>query len=99
MCGLRDRNAIRREPLERNGLADDVRRSTEVGPTKIALGGRAREETADLIEHETLETDRVQQGFADVRPWDGTRSDGAGRAASAAATDHHPPARTPKAQE
>src|SRR6184192_1375073 len=54
---------------------------------------------ADLIEHETLETDRVQQVFADVRPWDGTRSDGAGRAASAAATDHHPPARTPKAQE
>jgi cell division protease FtsH len=54
---------------------------------------------SDLIEHETLETDRVQQVFADVRPWDGTRSDGAGRAASAAATDHHPPARTPKAQE
>ena len=54
---------------------------------------------SDLIRHETLETDRVQQVFADVRPWDGTRSDGAGRAASAAATDHNPPARTPKAQE
>jgi cell division protease FtsH len=54
---------------------------------------------SDLIEHETLETDRVQQVFADVRPWDASRSDGAGRAASAAATDHNPPARTPKAQE
>ncbi len=54
---------------------------------------------SDLIQHETLETDRVQQVFADVRPWDGTRSEGAGRAASAAATDHNPPARTPKAQE
>ena len=54
---------------------------------------------SDLIEHETLETDRVQQVFADVRPWDGSRSDGAGRAASAAATDHNPPAHTPKAQE
>src|SRR6059058_5869504 len=54
---------------------------------------------SDLIEHETLETDRVQQVFADVRPWDGSRSDRAGRAASAAATDHNPPARTPKAQE
>ena len=54
---------------------------------------------SDLIEHETLETDRVQQVFADVRPWDGSRSDGAGRAASVAATDHNPPARTPKAQE
>ena len=54
---------------------------------------------SDLIEHETLETDRVQQVFADVRPWDSIRSDGAGRAASAAATDHHPPPRTPKAQE
>jgi cell division protease FtsH len=54
---------------------------------------------SDLIEHETLETDRVQQVFADVRPWDGTRSEGAGRAASAAATDHQPAPRTPKAQE
>jgi cell division protease FtsH len=54
---------------------------------------------SDLIEHETLETDRVQQVFADVRPWDGTRSDGAGRAASAAATDHRAAPRTPKAQE
>jgi cell division protease FtsH len=54
---------------------------------------------SDLIQHETLETDRVQLVFADVRPWDGTRSEGAGRAASAAATDHNPPARTPKAQE
>jgi cell division protease FtsH len=54
---------------------------------------------SDLIQHETLETDRVQQVFADVRPWDGTRSEGAGRAAAAAATDHNPPARTPKAQE
>jgi cell division protease FtsH len=54
---------------------------------------------SDLIEHETLETDRVQQVFADVRPWDGSRSDGAGRAAAAAATDHNPRARTPKAQE
>src|ERR1700704_745477 len=48
---------------------------------------------SDLIEHETLEPDRVQQVFSDVRPWDGSRSDGAGRAASAAATDHNPPAR------
>jgi cell division protease FtsH len=54
---------------------------------------------SDLIEHETLETDRVQQVFADVRPWDGTRSEGAGRAASAAATDHQAAPRTPKAQE
>jgi cell division protease FtsH len=54
---------------------------------------------SDLIEHETLETDRVQQVFADVRPWDGTRSEGAGRAASATATDHQPAPRTPKAQE
>jgi cell division protease FtsH len=54
---------------------------------------------SDLIQHETLETDRVQQVFADVRPWDGTRSEGVGRAAAAAATDHNPPARTPKAQE
>jgi cell division protease FtsH len=54
---------------------------------------------SDLIEHETLETDRVQGIFVDVRPWDGTRADGAGRAASAAATDHSPPPRTPKAQE
>jgi cell division protease FtsH len=54
---------------------------------------------SDLIEHETLETDRVQEIFVDVRPWDGARSDGAGRAASAAATDHNPPPRTPKAQE
>ncbi len=54
---------------------------------------------SDLIEHETLDTDRVQQVFADVRPWDGSRSEGAGRAASAAATDHHPAPRTPKAQE
>jgi cell division protease FtsH len=54
---------------------------------------------ADLIEHETLETDRVQQVFEDVRPWDGSRSEGAGRAASAAAADHQPAARTPKAQE
>jgi cell division protease FtsH len=54
---------------------------------------------ADLIEHETLETDRVQQVFADVRPWDGVRSDGAGRAASAAATEHQARSRPAKAQE
>jgi cell division protease FtsH len=54
---------------------------------------------SDLIEHETLETDRVQQVFADVRAWDGSRSEGAGRAASAAATDHQAAPRTPKAQE
>ncbi|HMF04335.1 MAG TPA: ATP-dependent zinc metalloprotease FtsH [Acidimicrobiia bacterium] len=54
---------------------------------------------ADLIEHETLDTDRVQQVFVDVRPWDGTRADGAGRAASVAASDHQPPSRPPKAQE
>ncbi|HKH26234.1 MAG TPA: ATP-dependent zinc metalloprotease FtsH [Acidimicrobiia bacterium] len=54
---------------------------------------------SDLIEHETLETDRVQDIFVDVRPWDGTRADGAGRAASVAATDHSPPPRTAKAQE
>jgi cell division protease FtsH len=54
---------------------------------------------ADLIEHETLETERVQQIFTDVRRWDDMRSDGAGRASSAAATDHQPPPRPSKAQE
>jgi cell division protease FtsH len=54
---------------------------------------------ADLIEHETLETERVQRVFADVRPWDGTSSAGAGRAASVAASEHQPPSRPPKAQE
>ena len=53
---------------------------------------------SDLIERETLETERVQQVFADVRPWDAS-SDGAGRAASAAASEHQPPSRPPKAQE
>jgi cell division protease FtsH len=54
---------------------------------------------AELIEHETLETDRVQHIFEDVRPWDSSRADGAGRASSAAATDHNPPPRPPRAQE
>jgi cell division protease FtsH len=57
---------------------------------------------ADLIEHETLETERVQQIFADVRRWDDMRGDGAGRASAAAAsaaTDHQPAPRPPKAQE
>ena len=55
---------------------------------------------ADLIEHETLETDRVQQIFRSVQRWDGTGTDGAGRASSAAAaTDHQPPPPPRKAQE
>src|SRR5262249_50166501 len=54
---------------------------------------------AALLEHETLETERVQPGFADLRPRDGTAPDGAGRAASAAASEHQPPSRPPKAQE
>jgi cell division protease FtsH len=45
---------------------------------------------ADLIEHETLETARVQQVFTNVRRWDGVRSDGAGRGSAAAATDNKP---------
>ena len=45
---------------------------------------------ADLMEHETLETERVQQVFTSVRRWDGVGSDGAGRASAAAATDHQP---------
>ncbi len=54
---------------------------------------------SDLIEHETLDTERVQQVFVDVRPWDGTASEGAGRAASAAAYEHQPASRPSKAQE
>jgi cell division protease FtsH len=45
---------------------------------------------ADLIEHETLETERVQQVFTNVRRWDGVGSDGAGRASAAAASDSKP---------
>jgi cell division protease FtsH len=45
----------------------------------------------DLIEHETLDTDRVQQIFTEVRPWDGLAADGGGRASAAAATDNKPP--------
>jgi cell division protease FtsH len=45
---------------------------------------------ADLIEHETLETERVQQVFTNVRRWDGVGSDGAGRGSAAAATDNQP---------
>ena len=54
---------------------------------------------SDLIRHETLDTERVQQVFRDVRPWDSTSSEGAGRAASAAASEHQSPARPPKARE
>jgi cell division protease FtsH len=43
---------------------------------------------SDLIEHETLETEHVQQLFTDVRPWDGVPSEGAGRAAAAATSDN-----------
>jgi cell division protease FtsH len=42
----------------------------------------------DLIEHETLETERVQQIFNEVRLWDGAVSDGTGRASAAAASDN-----------
>jgi len=45
---------------------------------------------ADLIEHETLETDRVRQIFTGVRLWDGVASDGSGRASAAAASDNTP---------
>jgi len=45
---------------------------------------------ADLIVNETLETERVQQIFNEVRPWDGAVSDGAGRASAAAASDNKP---------
>jgi cell division protease FtsH len=45
---------------------------------------------ADLIEHETLETERVQQIFTGVRLWDGVASDGSGRVSAAAASDTTP---------
>jgi cell division protease FtsH len=45
---------------------------------------------ADLIVNETLETERVQRIFNEVRPWDGAVSDGAGRASAAAASDNKP---------
>jgi cell division protease FtsH len=55
---------------------------------------------ADLIEHETLDTDQVQQIFTAVQRWDGTSADGVGRGSSAAAaTDHKPPPPPRKAQE
>jgi cell division protease FtsH len=42
---------------------------------------------AELVTHETLEAERVQEIFENVQRWDAVRADGAGRAASAAATD------------
>jgi cell division protease FtsH len=42
----------------------------------------------ELIAHETLETERGQQIFNEVRPWDGAVSDGTGRASAAAASDN-----------
>jgi cell division protease FtsH len=45
---------------------------------------------ADLIAHETLETDRVQQVFTNVQRWDGVGTDGAGRGSAAAASDNKP---------
>jgi cell division protease FtsH len=45
---------------------------------------------ADLIAHETLETDRVQQVFTNVQRWDGVGADGAGRGSAAAASDNKP---------
>ncbi|HEY3096112.1 MAG TPA: ATP-dependent zinc metalloprotease FtsH [Acidimicrobiia bacterium] len=45
---------------------------------------------ADLIVNETLETERVQQIFNEVRRWDGAVSDGAGRASAAAVSDNKP---------
>jgi cell division protease FtsH len=42
---------------------------------------------AELVEHETLEADRVHEIFENVQRWDGGRADGVGRAASAVASD------------
>jgi cell division protease FtsH len=54
---------------------------------------------ADLIEHETLETERVQRILTDVRPWEGVVSDGTGRASAAAASDTTPSPNPRKGRE
>jgi cell division protease FtsH len=71
----------------------EVRRLIESAHSRAGLILEANREVLDrlageLIMHETLDTDRVQDIFAAVQPWTAGMSEtGSGRVASAAATD------------
>jgi cell division protease FtsH len=71
----------------------EVRRLVESAHSRAELILEANREVLDrlareLVAHETLDTDRVQDIFAAVQPWTpGMPDTGSGRAASAAATD------------
>ena len=71
----------------------EVRRLIESAHSRSGLILEANREVldrlaGDLIMHETLDTDRVQDIFAAVQPWTAGMSEtGSGRVASAAATD------------